>query len=101
MEMAMPKLVVGPIALVITMLSTVAIAQTTNPNAQDVQSVQPTRPNSGAGVQGPPGTKTGPPAKEPATTAFDANRPPPDSSNIPGKPGSKSGPVQRSPSTGK
>src|SRR4029450_3669757 len=98
MEMAMPKLVV---ALVIAMLPAVAIAQTTNPNPQDTQSVQPTRPNSGAGVQGQPGTRTGPPAKEPATTGFDANRPPQDSSNIPGKPGSKSGPVQRSPSTGK
>jgi hypothetical protein len=91
----MPKLVV---ALVIAMLPAVAIAQTTNSNPQDTQSVQPTRPNSGAGVAGPPGTRPGPPAKEPATTGFDANRPPQDTSNIPGKPGSKSGPVQRSPS---
>src|SRR5262245_31074442 len=96
--MAMPKFVVGPIALVIAMLPAVAIAQTTNPNPQETQSVQPTRPNSGAGVAGQPGTRTGPPAKEPATTGFDANRPPQDASNIPGKPGSKSGPVQRSPS---
>lgn len=97
----MPKFVVGPIALVIAMLPAIAIAQTTNPNPQDTQSVQPTRPNSGAGIAGPPGTRTGPPAKEPATTGFDANRPPQDASNIPGKTGSKSGPVQRSPSTGK
>src|SRR5262245_38999728 len=101
MEMAMPKFVFGSIALVIATLPAIAIAQTTNPKPQDTQSVQPTKPTSGAVVAGPPGTRTGPPAKEPATTGFDANKPPQDASNIPGKPGSKSGPVERSPSTRK
>jgi hypothetical protein len=96
----MPKFVIGFVALVIAMLPAVAIAQTTNPNAQDTQSVQPTRPNSGAGIPGQPGNKSGPAAKKPETTG--SERPPQDSSNIPGKPGSKSGPVQRSsPPTGK
>ena len=97
----MTKFVIGFAALVIAMLSAVAIAQTTNPNAQDTQSVQPIRPNSGAGIPGQPGNKSGPAAKKPETTGSDANRPAQDSSNIPGKPGSKSGPVQRSPSTSK
>src|SRR5262249_17157668 len=101
MEMAMPKFVFGSIALVIATPPAVAIAQTTNPNPQGTQSVQPTSPNSGAGIAGQAGNRSGTPAKEPATTGFDANRPPPDASNIPGKTGSKSGPVERSPSTRK
>ena len=98
-EMVMTKFVIGPIALVIAMFPVVAIAQTTNPNPQGTQSVEPTRPNSGAGIPGQPGNKSGPAAKKPETTGSDANRPAQDSSNIPGKPGSKSGPVQRSPSS--
>jgi hypothetical protein len=93
----MPKFFV-PIALVIAMFPAVTIAQTTNTNPQGAQSVQPTKPNSGAGIAGQPGNKSGPAAKKPETTGSD-DRPPQDSSNIPGKPGSKSGPVQRSPST--
>jgi hypothetical protein len=93
---AMPKFFV-PIALVIAMFPAVTIAQTTNTNPQGAQSVQPTKPNSGAGIAGQPGNKSGPAAKKPETTGSD-DRPPQDSSNIPGKPGSKSGPVQRSPS---
>ena len=95
----MPKFVIGFVALVIAMLPAVAIAQTANPNPQGTQSVQPIRPNSGAGIPGQPGNKSGPAAKKPETTGSEANRPAQDSSNIPGKPGSKSGPVQRSPST--
>ena len=96
----MPKFFVT-IALVIAMFPAVAIAQTTNTNPQGAQSVQPTRPNSGAGIAGQPGNKSGSAAKKPETTGSDANRSPQDSSNIPGKPGSKSGPAQRSPSTAK
>ena len=95
----MPKFVVGAVALLFAMFPAVTIAQTANPNPQGTQSVQPTKPNSGAGIAGQPGNKSGPAAKKPETTGSDANRPPQDSSNIPGKPGSKSGPVQRSPSS--
>ena len=95
----MPKSVIGPIALLFAMFPPFAIAQTANPDPQGTQSVQPIRPNSGAGIPGQPGNKSGPAAKKPETTGSDANRPTQDSSNIPGKPGSKSGPVQRSPST--
>ena len=95
----MPKSVIGPIALLFAMFPAVAIAQTANPNPQDTQSAQPITPNSGAGIPGQPGNKSGPVAKKPETTGSEANRPTQDTSNIPGKPGSKSGPVQRSPST--
>ena len=95
----MPKSVIGSIALLFVMLPAVATAQTASPNPQGSQSVQPIRPNSGAGIAGQPGNKSGPAAKKPETTGSDANRPAHDSSNIPGKPGSKSGPVQRSQST--
>ena len=97
----MPKSVIGPIALLFAMFPAVAIAQTANPNPPDTQSVQPVRPNSGAGIAGQPGNKSGPAAKKSETTGSDPNRPAQDFSNIPGKPGSKSGPVQRSPSTAK
>ena len=97
----MQKFIVGPVMLVIAMLPAVAIAQTTNPNSQGIQSVQPASPNSGAGIPGQPGNKSGPPAKKPETMGSDANRTLPDSANIQGKPGSKSGPAVRSPSSGK
>jgi hypothetical protein len=95
----MPKFVVGPIALLFVILAAVVIAQTVNPKPQGTESAQPIRPNSGAGIPGQPGNKSGPAARKPETTGSDANRPAQDTSNIPGKPGSKSGPVQRSPST--
>jgi len=63
--MPMQKFIVGPVTLVIAMLPAVAIAQTTNPNSQGIQSVQPASPNSGAGIPGQPGNKSGPPAKKP------------------------------------
>ena len=101
-EIAMPKFFVGCVALVIAMFPAGAIAQKTGPDSQAIQSVQPTSPNSGAGIPGQPGNKSGPPAKKPETTGSDANsKPSQDVSKIPGKPGSKSGPAVRSPSSGK
>jgi len=41
----MQKFIVGPVTLVIAVLPAVAIAQTTNPNSQGIQSVQPASPN--------------------------------------------------------
>jgi hypothetical protein len=58
----------------------VALAQTT------------TAPNSGAGVPGLPGNKSGPPARP--GTQFNVR---PDQSNVPGAPGSKSGPTVQQP----
>lgn len=99
----MPKFFVGPLALLIAALPATAIGQTTSPNSQDRQSVTPTSPNSGAGVQGQPGNKSGPAAKRPGTTGSDVNdsTSTQDASKIPGKPGGKSGPPARSPSSAK
>jgi|tagenome__1003787_1003787.scaffolds.fasta_scaffold20770318_2 hypothetical protein len=57
----------------------------------------PTPPNSGAGIAGQPGGKSGPAAK---TTAGDDQRNPTtqDTSKIQGKPGGESGPAVNPPS---
>ena len=72
----MPKFFVGCVALVIAMFPAGAIAQKTGPDSQAIQSVQPTSPNSGAGIPGQPGNESGPPAKKPETTGSDANSKP-------------------------
>ena len=74
-------------------LTTPALAQ----NAQQ----QPTSPNSGPGIAGQPGSKSGPAAKSPsATTGSGAgesrNQ---DAAKVPGLPGSKSGPAVKPPSS--
>ena len=99
----MQKLFVGPLALVIAGLPVIAIAQTTSPGTQDRQSVTPTSPNSGAGVPGQPGNKSGPAAKRPGTAGSDVNSgtSTQDTSKVPGKPGGKSGPPARSPTSTK
>jgi hypothetical protein len=78
-------------------LTTPALAQ----NAQSIQQ-QPTSPNSGAGIPGQPGGKSGPAVKpSTATTGSGAesgggrNQ---DAAKVPGLPGSKSGPAVKSPS---
>jgi hypothetical protein len=97
----MQKFFVGPLALLIAALPVTAMGQTTSPNSQD--RVTPTSPNSGAGIQGQPGNKSGPAAKRPGTTGSDVNSgtSTQDTSKIPGKPGGKSGPPARSPSSAK
>jgi hypothetical protein len=98
----MSKFLIGPVALVIAMLPAVAMAQKTTPDSPGTKSIQPVTPNSGAGIPGQPGNKSGPAAKKPETTGSEANsKPSDDVSKIPGKPGSKSGPAIRSPSSGK
>ena len=79
-------------------LTTPALAQ----NAQSIQQQQPTSPNSGAGIPGQPGGKSGPAVKpSTATTGSGAesgggrNQ---DAAKVPGLPGSKSGPAVKSPS---
>ena len=96
----MPKFFVGLLAAA---LPVIAVAQTTTPGSQDPQSVTPTSPNSGAGIPGYPGNKSGPAAKRSGTTGSDVNSGTSrqDTSKIPGKPGGKSGPPARSPSSTK
>jgi hypothetical protein len=58
-ETAMPKFLVGSVALVIAMLPAIAIAQKTSPDSPSTQSIQPSSPNSGAEIPGQPGNKSG------------------------------------------
>ena len=97
----MAKIFAGPLAVAIAFLPVAAVAQTSSPGTQDRPSVTPTTPNSGAGVPGHPGNKSGPAARRSGTTGSDVNSgtSTQDTSKIPGKPGGKSGPATRSPST--
>jgi hypothetical protein len=99
----MLRLLMGAIALAIVTLS--ASAQTTDrPGGGQV--TVPSGQNSGTGIPGQPGSKSGPAAKSsPETTGsdMDHNRAvrQQDSSKIPGQPGNKSGPTVRPPSGAK
>ena len=76
---------------------------TTPGAAQDTRmpQEQPGGPNSGAGISGKPGGKSGPAVKPPnATTGSAVNsdeRPNQDAAKVPGLPGSKSGPAVKPP----
>ena len=52
-------------------------------------------PNSGAGVQGLPGNKSGPAVTPSGQVSAQPKTTPPDQSGVPGLPGSKSGPAAR------
>jgi hypothetical protein len=100
----MLRLVIGAIALAIVTLP--ASAQTTDrPGGGQV--TVPSGQNSGAGIPGKPGSKSGPAAKSSSETTgsdmSDQNRAvrQQDSSKIPGQPGNKSGPAVRPPSGAK
>jgi hypothetical protein len=85
-------------ALVLAALASPALSQGTAPSGATQA------PNSGAGVQGQPGNKNGPPAQRPSGTmgAGSSSQAPAnttqDASKIPGHPGGKSGPAAKSPS---
>ncbi len=74
------RIIISLIAAVLMIGTPAALAETT------------TAPNSGAGVQGLPGNKSGPAAKP-----GDQSNVRPDQSNVPGLPGNKSGPAQKPP----
>jgi hypothetical protein len=67
--------------------------------AQNAQQQQPTSPNSGAGIIGQPGSKSGPAAKSPNATTGSGESRNPDAAKVPGLPGSKSGPAVKPPSS--
>jgi hypothetical protein len=100
----MLKLLTGVIALAIVTLP--ASAQTTAPPGGGQVTV-PSGQNSGAGIPGKPGSKSGPAAKSSSETTgsdtSDHNRAvrQQDSSKIPGQPGNKSGPAVKPPSGAK
>jgi hypothetical protein len=86
------------IAVLPLVVTTPALSQ----NAQSTQQ-QPTSPNSGAGIPGQPGSKSGPAVKPPSATTSSAvdssegrNQ---DAAKVPGLPGSKSGPAVKPPSS--
>ena len=85
----------------IALMTVPALAQSSSGSTG--QTPQATSPNSGAGVQGEPGSKNGPPAQTSETTGANssmgnAGKTPQDASKIPGMPGNKSGPAPRKPS---
>jgi hypothetical protein len=87
----MLRLLTGAVALALVTLP--ASAQNTAPPGGGQVTV-PSGQNSGAGIPGKPGSKSGPAAKSsPETTGSDHNRAvrQQDSSKIPGQPGNKSG----------
>jgi hypothetical protein len=82
---------------ILTVLPLVLTAPAFGQNAQQ----QPTSPNSGAGIAGQPGSKSGPAAKSPSATTGSGvgesrNQ---DAAKVPGLPGSKSGPAVKPPSS--
>jgi hypothetical protein len=97
----MLRLFTSAIALAIVTLP--ASAQTTAPSGGGQVTV-PSGQNSGAGIPGKPGSKSGPAAKSSSETTgsdlSDQNRAvrEQDPSKIPGQPGSKSGPAVSPPS---
>ena len=93
-------------AIVVAIVTLPASAQTTAPSGGG-QVTAPSGQNSGAGIPGKPGSKSGPAAKSPSETTgsdmSDHNRAvrQQDPSKIPGQPGNKSGPAVRQPSGAK
>ena len=100
----MLRLLIGAAALAFATLS--ASAQTTAPSGGG-QVTAPSGQNSGAGIPGKPGSKSGPAVKPSGETTgsdmSDHNRAvrQQDSSKIPGQPGNKSGPAVKPPSGAK
>jgi hypothetical protein len=94
---------IGAAAAVLALTALTATAQTTAPSGQG-QVTTPSGQNSGAGVPGLPGNKSGPAVRRPSDTTgtnpTGSNQAPQpqDTSGIQGKPGNKSGPPARPPS---
>lgn len=91
---------VSVVALVVTISSPAALAQTQKPDVSAAPSAQ----NSGAGIAGQPGNKSGPAVKPGqgtiGSTAPNQQNPTvqqQDTSNIKGMPGNKSGPPAKQP----
>jgi hypothetical protein len=92
---------VSSLALALVLAAPAAIAQTTSPNVTNAPSAQ----NSGAGIAGHPGSKSGPAAKPEtkgtvgsATDQQNTTVQHQDPSKIQGMPGNKSGPPAKAPS---
>jgi hypothetical protein len=95
------KLIISAVALALAVLPSSVLAQTTKPDVSTAPSAQ----NSGAGIPGQPGNKSGPAVKpgETVGSSSTTNQENPtvrsqDPSNIKGLPGNKSGPPAKQPS---
>ena len=89
----------APAILTILTFALVTPALAQNPETRQ----QPGAPNSGAGIPGKPGSKSGPAVRPPsATTGSTVNSDEgrnQDAAKVPGLPGSKSGPAVKPPSS--
>lgn len=89
---------VSLVAVAMIAWSAAAFAQGEQPNT-----APPSAQNSGAGIQGAPGNKNGPPANKgtvgssATTERHNPNVSAQDPSNIEGKPGNQSGPAMKAP----
>lgn len=96
----MLRLVAAAAALAIM---TLPVAAQTSPSGGTGNVTVPNAPNSGAGIPGKPGNKSGPAVKPPSATTGagsssmkpEEGRPGQDASKIPGQPGNKSGPAAK------
>ena len=95
------KLIISAVALALAVVPSSVLAQTTKPDVSTAPSAQ----NSGAGIPGQPGNKSGPAVKpgETVGSSSTTNQENPtvrsqDPSNIKGLPGNKSGPPAKQPS---
>lgn len=94
------KLVVAAAALLAAVPAT---AQTADKNADQAEPIGQTKPNSSPGVQGMPGTRTGPAVKAPGDQTQGApvdptpTQPSQDASNVQGFPDTRTGPATRKP----
>jgi hypothetical protein len=93
------KRIVTTLAILAMTAALPALAQTTSPNAST-----PSAQNSGTGIQGQPGNKSGPPAQRGTTTGSSSDSQnneavrQQDASKVKGLPGNKSGPPAKRPS---
>lgn len=111
----MDKRIAGAAFATAFLMVTPALAQTTPDSSSGTtgQNTEQTAPNSAPGVQGPPGTRTGPATRAPGDgssgssgtstgesgSTLEKNKtvPSQDSTGVEGMPGNKSGPAAKSP----
>jgi hypothetical protein len=94
------KRIMSALAIASTMFVVPAFAQADKSPAAKPDVSSPSGQNSGAGIQGYPGNKNGPPANQGTVGSSSANNPTvkdQDAANIKGLPGNKSGPPAKKP----
>ncbi|TMJ78006.1 MAG: hypothetical protein E6G79_23660 [Alphaproteobacteria bacterium] len=93
------KRIISALAVALSTLALPAFAQTDKPNVST-----PSAQNSGAGIAGQPGNKSGPPAKKGTVGSSSTSNPEnptasnQDAAKVKGLPGNKSGPPAKKPS---